>query len=268
MAGGSLLLLLLLAAVISIVLGMGMPTLGVYLLLATLVAPSMIEGRRAQDGGASLRALFRDAVDDHAAGSDRGVRRGDGRALRAHADRGLGGGLRLVGLHRAVPVRAVARASDAGRPAGRPARLCHRGGRGVAGVGRAGRLFHAAAQHGVPLPVRRRRRGRCSCPRRRFPSRPGAIRSVWRSRPPPRAANGWSGGGHGPPRRRNDGFRRRGVAAARGVPGSHLRGPTARRGYDPASGSQSFGTGWARKTQFVCSPPKSITFIACWDHFP
>lgn len=43
MAGGSLFLLLVLAAIISIVLGMGMPTLGVYLLLATLVAPSMIE---------------------------------------------------------------------------------------------------------------------------------------------------------------------------------------------------------------------------------
>ena len=32
-----------LAALISIVLGMGMPTLGVYLLLATLVVPSMVE---------------------------------------------------------------------------------------------------------------------------------------------------------------------------------------------------------------------------------
>lgn len=42
-AGGSLVLILLLAALISIVLGMGMPTLGVYLLLATLVAPSMVE---------------------------------------------------------------------------------------------------------------------------------------------------------------------------------------------------------------------------------
>ncbi len=42
-AAGNLFLILILAAAISIVLGMGMPTLGVYLLLATLVAPSMIE---------------------------------------------------------------------------------------------------------------------------------------------------------------------------------------------------------------------------------
>ncbi|UTW10152.1 TRAP transporter permease [Marinobacterium rhizophilum] len=36
-------LLLLIAAVTSIVLGMGMPTLGVYLLLATMIAPAMVE---------------------------------------------------------------------------------------------------------------------------------------------------------------------------------------------------------------------------------
>lgn len=43
LAAGNLFLLLLMAAVVSIVLGMGMPTLGVYLLLATLVAPSLVE---------------------------------------------------------------------------------------------------------------------------------------------------------------------------------------------------------------------------------
>ncbi len=42
-AGGSLLILLVLAAIVCIVLGMGMPTLGVYILLATLVAPAIIE---------------------------------------------------------------------------------------------------------------------------------------------------------------------------------------------------------------------------------
>ena len=40
---GNLPLLLLLAAVISIVLGMGMPTVGVYVLLAALVAPALVE---------------------------------------------------------------------------------------------------------------------------------------------------------------------------------------------------------------------------------
>lgn len=42
-AGGNLVLILAMAAVISIILGMGMPTLGVYLLVATLVAPAMVE---------------------------------------------------------------------------------------------------------------------------------------------------------------------------------------------------------------------------------
>ena len=42
-AGGNLVLILVMAAVISIILGMGMPTLGVYLLVATLVAPAMVE---------------------------------------------------------------------------------------------------------------------------------------------------------------------------------------------------------------------------------
>jgi TRAP transporter 4TM/12TM fusion protein len=41
--GGSLAVLLVLAALICIVLGMGMPTLGVYVLVAALVAPSLVE---------------------------------------------------------------------------------------------------------------------------------------------------------------------------------------------------------------------------------
>ncbi len=43
MAGGSLFLLLLFSAIVCIILGMGMPTAGVYILLATLVAPAIIE---------------------------------------------------------------------------------------------------------------------------------------------------------------------------------------------------------------------------------
>jgi TRAP-type uncharacterized transport system fused permease subunit len=42
-AGGSLLLLLIASAAISIILGMGMPTIGVYVLLATLLAPALVE---------------------------------------------------------------------------------------------------------------------------------------------------------------------------------------------------------------------------------
>ncbi len=43
LGGGSLIGLLLLAAIVSIVLGMGMPTVGVYILLATLVAPALVQ---------------------------------------------------------------------------------------------------------------------------------------------------------------------------------------------------------------------------------
>lgn len=42
LAGGNAVLLLLLTAIVSIILGMGMPTVGVYILLATLVAPALI----------------------------------------------------------------------------------------------------------------------------------------------------------------------------------------------------------------------------------
>ncbi|NQV54836.1 MAG: TRAP transporter large permease subunit, partial [Rhodospirillales bacterium] len=42
-AGGHLIPLLMMAAVVCIILGMGMPTIGVYVLLATLVAPALIE---------------------------------------------------------------------------------------------------------------------------------------------------------------------------------------------------------------------------------
>lgn len=43
LAGGNLPLLLVMSAALSIILGMGMPTVGVYILLATLVAPTLIE---------------------------------------------------------------------------------------------------------------------------------------------------------------------------------------------------------------------------------
>jgi TRAP transporter 4TM/12TM fusion protein len=43
LGGGSKLLLLVMAAVVCIILGMGLPTLGVYVLLATLVAPALVE---------------------------------------------------------------------------------------------------------------------------------------------------------------------------------------------------------------------------------
>ena len=42
-ASGNLILLLVMAAIVCIILGMGMPTIGVYVLLATLVAPALVE---------------------------------------------------------------------------------------------------------------------------------------------------------------------------------------------------------------------------------
>jgi TRAP-type uncharacterized transport system fused permease subunit len=43
LGGSSLILLLLLAAVVSIILGMGLPTIGVYIMLAILVAPALVK---------------------------------------------------------------------------------------------------------------------------------------------------------------------------------------------------------------------------------
>jgi TRAP-type uncharacterized transport system fused permease subunit len=43
LGGGTLIGLLVIAALASIVLGMGMPTVGVYILLATLIAPALVE---------------------------------------------------------------------------------------------------------------------------------------------------------------------------------------------------------------------------------
>jgi len=43
LSGGSLALLLLLTAALSLLLGMGLPTVGVYILLATLVAPALVK---------------------------------------------------------------------------------------------------------------------------------------------------------------------------------------------------------------------------------
>jgi TRAP-type uncharacterized transport system fused permease subunit len=43
LGGGSKFLLLLMSALVCVILGMGLPTLGVYVLLATLVAPALVE---------------------------------------------------------------------------------------------------------------------------------------------------------------------------------------------------------------------------------
>ncbi len=57
-AGGSLILLLLLAAAVCIILGMGMPTGAVYILVATLVAPALIQMKIDPIGRSPLSPLF------------------------------------------------------------------------------------------------------------------------------------------------------------------------------------------------------------------
>ena len=61
------LLLLVLTAIVSMILGMGMPTTAVYVLLAVLVAPALQTGDRSYRG-TSVYLLFRDAEHDHATG--------------------------------------------------------------------------------------------------------------------------------------------------------------------------------------------------------
>ena len=70
---GNCSVLLVLAAAIAIVLGMGMPTVGVYVLLAALVAPALTEVGDPAARRASVRALLRHDVDDDAAGRGRGL---------------------------------------------------------------------------------------------------------------------------------------------------------------------------------------------------
>jgi TRAP-type uncharacterized transport system fused permease subunit len=43
LSGNSLVILLILAAIVSIILGLGMPTVAVYILLATLIAPALVQ---------------------------------------------------------------------------------------------------------------------------------------------------------------------------------------------------------------------------------
>ena len=73
LGGGSVIAVLLMAALICILLGMGMPTAGVYILLAALVAPSSDRSRRAADRRAFVYSVFRHDVDDYTAGGDCGV---------------------------------------------------------------------------------------------------------------------------------------------------------------------------------------------------
>ena len=83
--GGNVFMLLLLIAISAFILGIGMPTVSVYILTATLLAPALDQTRRHADGRAHVRHVLRHAVDDHAAGGVRGLCR---RQYRAHCRAG------------------------------------------------------------------------------------------------------------------------------------------------------------------------------------
>jgi hypothetical protein len=74
LSGGNLMLMLVLVAVISLILGMGLPTTANYIVVSTLMAPVVVElgcaerPHRAADRGAHVRLLFRPDGRRHAAG--------------------------------------------------------------------------------------------------------------------------------------------------------------------------------------------------------
>ena len=155
-AQGNLLVLLVLAALVCIVLGMGMPTLGVV--PAGRAARRAVDhrARRADDVGPSVRPVLRHDVDDHATGGHRRVRRRQRGQGGRHEDRLRRGGFRMVGLCRPLPVRGGARADHAGRAVARRPDVRDSGGRRLAGFDRRRRLFHPTAGRGAARPVRDR----------------------------------------------------------------------------------------------------------------
>ena len=105
----NLLLLLVICALTNIVLGLGLPTLAVYVMLAILVAPALVKVGVPADGGAPLHPVLRHHVADHAADRHRRVRRRHHRQDRPDGRRLDRDALRLGFLHRAVPLRLLAR---------------------------------------------------------------------------------------------------------------------------------------------------------------
>ena len=132
----SLFLLLLLTAGVSILLGMGMPTTGVYFLLAALAAPPLIK-LGVEPIAAHMYVLYfgmlsmiTPPVAIAAFTRRQPVRR------RADGDGRERGPVRLAGLCRPFPVRALADPADARRCAGDPARSGDRRPRRRCGDGR------------------------------------------------------------------------------------------------------------------------------------
>ena len=90
LSGGQLHVALVLTMLTCLILGMGLPTAAAYILVATLVAPALVDLGSRASGGASVCALFGDAVLDHTASCARGLRGGLDLARQPPEDRGLG----------------------------------------------------------------------------------------------------------------------------------------------------------------------------------
>ena len=105
-SGGNLMAMLVLTALICLILGIGMPTTANYVVVATLMAPVLVEvaaaerSRGAAGRGASVRVLFRlDGGRASAGGSGRLCRRGD---LRRRSDQDRPAGILVRNPHRAA----------------------------------------------------------------------------------------------------------------------------------------------------------------------
>ena len=106
---GNVIAMLLFTAFVCLVLGLGVPTTANYILVATLMAPVIVElgaqsgADHSADRGAPLRLLLRDHGRHHAAGRSRHVRRrGD---LRRGPDQDRDTGVDLRAAHRRAAVR-------------------------------------------------------------------------------------------------------------------------------------------------------------------
>ena len=101
---GNLFLLLILSALVCIVLGMGLPTVGVYVLLATLVSPALVKVG-VEPKAAHLFVMYWHDVHDHTARCNRILRSGWHRWLQCRRRWLLIYALGLVCLHRAGALR-------------------------------------------------------------------------------------------------------------------------------------------------------------------
>ncbi len=110
LSGGNILAILFLTAILSLILGMGLPTTANYIVVSALLAPVIVtlgtaeRADRAADRGASFRVLFRDHGGRDATGGPREFR--GGRRFRRRSDQDRRGGVLLFAADggAAVPV--------------------------------------------------------------------------------------------------------------------------------------------------------------------